>query len=260
MGASGYTRRRCTSGWRGWLCLLALWLACTAAWAQPRLVVRLGYADQPFVPYLLGSGSQPADPPGSLVRQIQDSAAAVGVEVQLVRAPIARLLLSLERGSLDGIFPFSYTPQRVRWGVYPLDSHGELRGDLRMLHLAYYLYGHHDLSLTPNPDPWAQLAGYRLGAVKDTAVGEMLSWRGLPVELTRTSEQSLEKLVRGRIDLFVGPRQSTELVLAGLDPHKQIRRFGEPLLARDYYLIFHPTFYRDHTDLCWRWWLLLSEP
>lgn len=255
MGARWYT-----NGWLSLLCLLALWLGSGEAWAQARPVVRLGYADHPFEPYLLGEGSLPGKPPGSMVSRIRRSAAELGVELQLVREPIPRLLVSLERGSLDGIFPFSYTPERIVIGAYPLDKQGELLSSQHLMRLGYYLYGAHDLSLPANADSWAQLAPFRLGAVKDTAVGELLAQRGLSVTLTRTPERSLEMLLRGRLDLFVGPRYSTELVLARLDPAKRIRRFGQPLLARDYYLVFRQDFYRQQPELCQLWWQLLATP
>ena len=35
---------------------------------------------------------------------------------------------------------------------------------------------------------------------------------------------------------------------------QQIRRFGEPLLAREYYLVFNKPFCRENGSLCERWW------
>ena len=237
---------------------LCLGLSCCLALTTAAEPVRLGYADRSFFPLQLGEGALPVEPPGRAVTSVLKSAASLELRTELQRLPIKRLLLMLERGELDGAFSFSYLPERVRSMVFPMTSSGpDSKRSLGVLE--YYLYTRSDFVPHGLDGSVSALAAYRIGVLKDTAIASLLKAQAVPYEATKTIEQNLQKLLLGRIDIFIGQKESTQQQLSKRTEFKTLRRSGEPLFSRHYYLVFSHPFYRQHRQWCEAWWRVLAQ-
>ncbi len=236
---------------RCWLCGLSLLLLGVSTDAAE---VTLAYGEYPFAPYQMGKGPQPANPPGLAIELVMQSAAALDIDVTLRRMPVKRILHLLENGLLDGAIGYSYTTDRADFLIYPRTTTGDVDESKQLYTLEYYLFSRPDFVPQGLGNGLAGLAQYRLGVASGTSLAQVLDSQGIRYEAARTQEQDLAKLLSGRLDLILGPDEPTSQLIKSLGWEKQIRRFGEPLLAREYYLVFNKPFCRDNGSLCERWW------
>ena len=234
-----------------WLCGVVLSLLGLTVGAAE---VTLAYGEYPFAPYQMGKGPRPANPPGLAVELVMQSAAQLGIDVKLRRMPVKRILHLLENGLLDGAIGYSYTPDRAEFLMYPRTITGVADESKQLYTLEYYLFSRPDFVPQGLGNGLAGLAQYRLGVAGGSSIAQVLDAQGIRYEAARTPEQDLAKLLSNRLDLVVGPDEPTSRLINSLGWKQQIRRFGEPLLAREYYLVFNKSFCREHGSLCERWW------
>ena len=234
-----------------WLCGVVLSLLGLTVGAAE---VTLAYGEYPFAPYQMGKGPRPADPPGLAVELVMQSAAQLGIDVKLRRMPVKRILHLLENGLLDGAIGYSYTPDRAEFLMYPRTITGVADESKQLYTLEYYLFSRPDFVPQGLGNGLAGLAQYRLGVAGGSSIAQVLDAQGIRYEAARTPEQDLAKLLSRRLDLVLGPNEPTSQLINSLGWKQQIRRFGEPLLAREYYLVFNKSFCREHGSLCERWW------
>lgn len=234
-----------------WLCGVVLSLLGLTVRAAE---VTLAYGEYPFAPYQMGKGPKPANPPGLAVELVVQSAAELGINVELRRMPVKRILRLLENGLLDGAIGYSYTAERADFLIYPRTEAGDLDASKRLYTLEYYLFSRPDFIPHGLGDGLSGLSQYRLGVAGGSSISQLLDSQGIRYEAARTPEQDLEKLLSNRLDLVLGPDEPTNRLINSLGWKQQIRRFGEPLLAREYYLVFNNSFCREHGSMCERWW------
>lgn len=234
-----------------WLCGVVLSLLGLTVGAAE---VTLAYGEYPFAPYQMGKGPRPANPPGLAVELVMQSAAQLGIDVKLRRMPVKRILHLLENGLLDGAIGYSYTPDRAEFLMYPRTITGVADESKQLYTLEYYLFSRPDFVPQGLGNGLAGLAQYRLGVAGGSSIAQVLDAQGIRYEAARTPEQDLAKLLSRRLDLVLGPNEPTSQLINSLGWKQQIRRFGEPLLAREYYLVFNKSFCREHGSLCERWW------
>lgn len=246
----------CMSLFRHWIYGFGMFLLSSGGEATD---VTLAYGDQPFAPYQMGQGISPADPPGLAVELILQTAAELDIQVQLRRMPVKRLLHLLEYNLLDGAIGYSYTPGRAAFLRYPKTAAGAPDRDKRLYSLNYYLFSRPDFVPDGLNGQLSTLNQYRVGVVTGSSVAQLLDEQGVRYDPGRTQEQNLGKLLSGRLDLILGPDEPTRQVIKRLGWEKQIRRFGEPMLARDYYLVFSKPFCRQNGTLCDLWWQTLQQ-
>ena len=239
------------SVFRRWLCGVGFLLLGPSVGA---VEVTLAYGEYPFAPYQMGEGLRPANPPGLAVELVMQSAAHLGIDVTLRRMPVKRILHLLENGLLDGAIGYSYTPDRAEFLMYPRTITGVADESKQLYTLEYYLFSRPDFVPQGLGNGLAGLAQYRLGVAGGSSIAQVLDAQGIRYEAARTPEQDLAKLLSRRLDLVLGPNEPTSQLINSLGWKQQIRRFGEPLLAREYYLVFNKSFCREHGSLCERWW------
>lgn len=228
---------------------LTLALLTLSLQASPKL--RLAYADIESFPYQTGQGSALAHPPGIAVELIQQAAANLQIEIELIRLPGSRILKELQAGTLDGGFMYSYQDSRALWAAYPM------RGDqpdphYRLATLDYVLFQRQDSKLrwdgqhfTPSQPVLGANSGYSI--VKD------LRDAGYLVEEARTTGQNIQKLRSGRIDGYIAQALVVDAYLAqqGItDIHKS----SPALRSKDYFLIFSQAFYQQSPQQVQAFW------
>ena len=246
----------CMAQIRHWIYGIGMFLLSSGVEATD---VTLAYGDQPFAPYQMGQGITPADPPGLAVALILQTAAELDILVQLRRMPVKRLLHLLEYNLLDGAIGYSYTPGRAAFLLYPKTAAGAPDRDKRLYSLNYYLFSRPDFVPHGLSGQLSALNQYRVGVVAGSSVAQLLDEQGIRYDPGRTQEQNLGKLLSGRLDLILGPDEPTRQAIKRLGWEKQIRRFGEPMLAPYYYLVFIKPFCRQNGSLCDLWWQTLQQ-
>lgn len=224
--------------------------------------VELAYGDQAFPPYQMGEGRLVNAEPGLAIDVVRQTAQLLGVQVKLVRMPVKRLLHKLALNQLDGAIGYSFTQDRAEYLAYPpilQDGHALPDPAFRLYRVSYYLFSRPDFIPQGLGHGLDGLTRYRIGVLKESATAGILFQHGTPYEATRTAEQSLEKLKMGRLDLVVGPGEPTGRLLRTLGWHNEIRRSGQSLLERDYFLVFSKAFCQNQVSLCEQWWALIRQ-
>lgn len=87
------------------------------------LSLLLATDDTPGNPWIMGGGLYfQKDLPGIEIELYRQIARQLGLELKMVRMPWKRCLFELKAGLLDGVFPASFNPERLKIGVFPFKN------------------------------------------------------------------------------------------------------------------------------------------
>lgn len=213
--------------------------------------LEFAYAHQVSSPYITEAG--PNEPlPGLAVEIIAHAAAAHGCTARFVRRPGKRVLAEVAASAHTGALMFSYSPERQKSAVFPLDAAGKVDSERRLARLNYHLYRLSDSKLEWDGKSLRNVQG-AVGVNLGYAVAADLQALGAKVEEVPTTAQNLEKLRLGRIAAYAMHDFGVEAALR--DPrYSKVERMPIALSVRDYYLTFSPRFYRDNRALAERIW------
>ncbi|WP_448188237.1 substrate-binding periplasmic protein [Azospirillum sp. sgz301742] len=216
--------------------------------------VRVVYEPKANPPRMLGEGTAiDWEKPGLTLELLRLVGARTGVQFAYERVPWKRGLFLIEANEADAIFHTSFVPERMDIMVYPMKG-GQPDAGRAVFVQNYMLY-----KRAGTPVVWdgAALAGadVPVGATSNYSVVGDLKRLGVPVEVANTSEQSLDKLLSGRIAAYAGLEAMTDAVLAG-NPAKygKLVKLTPPLVSKPYHLTFSRGFYTEHRDVAERIW------
>ena len=221
--------------------LLTAALLCGPAWAQK---LRVAFADVEVAPYQLGNGSEIPNPPGTMIELLNQAAKELGIEIVYERAPQLRSLKRLQLGELDGAFMYSYTPERLAYGRYPMKD-GKPDDTARLANQSYVFY-----RLKGSPFSWDghTVSGLGNGAVgfnSTFSVGAVLAKQNIKAQDAKTTEQNFSKLRLGRIAAFAMLEQAGDRYLAS-HPLPNVEKLSIPFETKAYYLMLsHQLLERD---------------
>lgn len=250
-----------------WLHALTFLLALGAAAGPPGVAaateikpqIRLVYEAEANPPHALGDGTAiDGERPGLTLELLNLVARRLGVEFRYERVPWRRGLFLVETNDADGLLHVSFTPDRQAIMVYPMRS-GRPDAGRALFSQNYAFY-----KRPSSPLAWdgTTLSGAEgpVGATSGYALAADLTRLGIPVDESKTLEQSLDKLVGGRVVAYAGPEGMTEAVIAA-HPMKYGRlvRLEPPLAAKPYHLAFSHGFYAANRDLAERIWDAIAE-
>ncbi len=183
-----------------WLCLsllLAVLVPMSVfAAEQGKKTVRVGWYESPFnITDSYGGRS------GYAYEYQQKIAAYTGWEYEYVKTSWPKLLEMLQQGEIDLLSDVSHTEERAKHMLYSALPMGEEE---------YYIFvSNHNKSISL--DNYASFNGKRVGVNKNSVQKDLyLAWAekyGIKtelVELTGGERDSLQKLSRGNIDLYIG--------------------------------------------------------
>ena len=253
----------CRSWWRISAFVLAIVAAASVADAAPatdaRPRIRLVYETEANPPHALGDGTAiDRERPGLTLELLGLVAKRAGVEFVYERVPWRRGLYLLETNEVDGLFHISFTPERQSIMAYPMKG-GRPDAERALFQQNYLFY-----KRPGSPLDWdgKALRGTEgpVGATSGYSVIGDLTRLGIVVEEAKTLEQSLDKLVGGRIIAYAGLEGMTEAVMAA-HPLKygKLVRLERPIIAKPYHLVFSRGFYAASRDLAERIWDAVAE-
>ena len=179
--------------------------------------------------------------------------ARAGVEFVFERVPWRRGLYLVETNEADGLFHVSFLPERMGTMAYPMRS-GQPDAARAIFVQSYVLY-----KRAGSPVVWdgTALTGAEapVGATSGYSVLSDLRRLGVPFEEAKTMEQSLDKLVGGRVSAYAGLEGMADAVLAA-NPAKygKLVKVTPPLVSKPYHLVFSRAFLTRNRDLAERIW------
>ncbi len=224
--------------------LVALVLCCLApglALAAPDDVLRICVVDVPLPPFFSGD----EDKPGLTERLLRDAARGASLQIEFERLPQARCRALLLKGKIDGMFaaPISVHTESF---AFPRLADRQIDRSRRVMTIEYVLvrragtnFEWDGREFSPEAQP---LIGMRRGV---SLLMERLTAVGAKVDDGASSyEQALNKLLAGRTNLAVVPRNSLQAYQANLKPTElQLRKLEAlrtSLLTQDFYIAIRP--------------------
>ena len=199
-------------------CLCAS-LACffrSPAYGDDLSPMTLAYVDFPPYEY-----EYKGEPRGILVEIVNTVFQRAGIQLELIHYPFQRAYEETRKGSIDGLFNFYKTPERLKDFDYsdpiidnPLvlfvhkDSEFEFSGNI------------HDL------------AGLRVGAIHGYTYGQEFDQSELfIIDYANSHEANFQKLILGRIDVYPCDKLVGKYILDKEDLHGQIKYLPHPLIT-----------------------------
>ena len=234
--------------------IAAMTVADGAARADTPVRVRVVYEPRANPPRMLGVGTAiDWEKPGLTLELLRLVGARTGVEFVYERMPWKRALFLIETNEADGVFHTSFVPERMNVMAYPMKA-GQPDVERAVFVQSNVLY-----KRAGTPVAWdgSVLTGadVPVGATSSYSVVSDLTRLGVPIEEANTLEQSLDKLLSGRIAAYAGLETMTDSVLAS-NPSKygKLVKIMPPLITKPYYLTFSRGFYTEHRDVVERIW------
>lgn len=233
--------------------LLCPLIPCTLA-----TTLRLATDDTPGNPWIIGGGAQfDKTLPGIEIELYRLMAARLGLKLNLFRLPWKRCLSELKQGRLDGIFPASFKPERLAFGVYPMKN-GRVDPLRKSRDSAYYLY-----TGKTAPLAWDGNRFVNLHLMRRKTIGVPLGWsivsdlRSMEIDLLEKPrpEDLLEILNRGGLAGIVCLDTVIDTYLVQR-PNQFIGiRKNQPAVAeKAYYLMLSHPFFSRHPVLSEKIW------
>ena len=234
--------------------LLTVALLCGSAWAQK---IRVAFADVEVAPYQLGNGPEMANPPGTMIELLNQAAKELGIEVEYERAPQLRSLKRLQLGELDGAFMYSYSPERLVYGRYPMKD-GKPDEAARIANQSYVFY-----RLKGAPFDWdghtvTGLGNGSVGFNSTFSVGAVLAKHGIKAQDAKTTAQNFKKLALGRIAAFAMLEHAGDSYLAS-HPMLNIEKLSIPFETKAYYMLLSQQLVERDPALAEKIWAKLAK-
>lgn len=231
----------------GGLCVALLGLLSLPAQAQPLVFC---YEDKESFPWVMAEGQ------GLNLTLLRGVGEALELDLRFVPVPWRRCLSGLGKGIYDGAFAASYLPERMAYGVFPLDADGRVDEDKRLHAQAYLLYSRKDDPVGWNGNQFRQLRGV-VGTLSGFSIVDFLKAHGAEVlESSRDPEALLYMLATRRIQAVAMQSQRAEHVLHRHPELAQvIRPASLPLETKAYYLMLSHQLLEARPELASRIWL-----
>lgn len=237
-----------------------LWMAAVLALAAGPVAaqkLRVAFSDIEVSPYQMGDGPRMASPPGAMVELVTLVAKEMGMEVVYERSPQIRSFKRLQAGDIDAAFSFSYAPDRLPYGRYPMRD-GKPDEGARLFSQSYVFY-----RLKGSPFSWdgrtvSGLAEGSIGFNSTFSIGAELARWGLKAEDAKTTEQNFQKLSMGRIMAYAMQEQAGDSYLAS-HPKHDVEKIAIPLETKAYYLMLSHQFVAEDPLRAERLWAKLAK-
>lgn len=235
---------------------ITLVLPSSACSAAAKLL--LATDDTPGNPWIMGGGSQ-FDPqsPGIEIDLYRLMAARLDLKLKMIRIPWKRCLSDLKQGRVDGIFPASYKPERMSFGVYPMRN-DQVDPFRKSRDSAYFLYTHKNAPLG-----WDGRGFVNLHLMDRQTVGAPLGWsivselRHMGIDLLEKPRPTdlLEILNRGGLAGIVCLDTVIDTYIAK-EPERfsKIQKCHPAVAEKAYYLLLSRPFVSQHPALAQKIW------
>lgn len=221
-----------------------------------KIKLRIGYNVNSSYPHFLGTGLEPASPPGVSLDILNQIASDLDFDIEYIRRPGRRILNELKEDHLDAAFIFSYKPEREEFGVFPMKDNRP-DGDKRLAVLSYYLYKMDGNAIGWDGKQFTNQEGV-VGANSGYSIVKDLKNRGIKVEEARSTKNNFTKLRSGRVD-GVADQGIVADAFIFKNNISGITKVSQPIATKDYFLIFGHKFSDKYPDLRDKIWDEIAE-
>ncbi len=239
--------------------LIVLSSVCFPLPPAAALELVLATDDTPGPPYIIGGGTSfNEQKPGIEIELYNLVARRLNLQITFKRLSWVRCLNLLESGHVDGIFPASFKPERMKLGGYPMKN-GMPDSSRKTRDNAYYLY-----KLKASPLSWD---GRRITHL-DGSIGVPVGWAiasdlkaiGVMVSDIRLPASSMRMLLHNR---FAGLALLGTVADAYLrekpEEYSTIVRLSPPLKSKAYYLMLSHQFIDRQPEMAEKIWNTIAE-
>ncbi len=219
--------------------------------------MKIGFSNQEVVPYYMGSGPEPATPPGASVELLGEIAASAGCSTTFSRLPPARIPASVDSGALSAA-PLGALTGEFPNIVYPRDKQGKPDPE-RAVQMHTVVYVRASDRLDRATDPIDYFKRHKLGTFHGASFAAILRTQGFEIDDgALDAHRNFEKLKLRRIDgvilslahpddmdSFVAERYGGDIV-----------RLDKPLRTAAVWLGVNRSYYeanRSQVEAMWRW-------
>lgn len=232
-----------------------LHLLAVGSLAAQTPVLHLACEDKLDFPHVLGDGQEiAATRPGVSIEFIQMLGEELGVRIVIKRLPWKRALeLELKDGTIDGLFPISYTKEREVFGVLPMKD-AKPDESRRMFESSYFFY-----KLKASPLAWdgkhlKNLNG-PIGAPRGYSIVGDLRQMGYEVQESDDVRKDMKRLSMGWLAVLAGLEPAQDYLL-NTNPElgKDIMKVHPALSTKHYYLMLSHSFVEKDPQLAQRIW------
>lgn len=214
--------------------------------------LKLCYPDNDAPPWQIGNGEYIFQPPGLSIDIISSAARKIKVNLEIIRVPTNRVFQILAKEEVDGVFIFSYLPERLEHGVFPTLKNGELNHKNRVATMNYHFYKNKNTKLNWDGKILSNLNS-EIGVNRGYAVIDILKKLSIPYEESKGSEILVKKVDTGRLEGLVAQSVTVDLFIKKLKA-KNLIKLSPPVISKDYYLVFGKKFYTKNKTICDKFW------
>jgi len=216
--------------------------------------IRIAFTDSSLPPYVIGTGTEFADPPGKFVTWARNALETLGCtsHAELRRLPYNRILSYMEAGDIDFRVSGGYKPELNEIMVFPLKN-GKDNRELAIAENRTALY-----ALRDNGDiSWngkTLLDGGNpglVGAVRGHFAERLTRTAGLNVETPPHWDANVEMLMKRRVTAIVGPTS----VIEAFAEADRMKALNPPLAVNTYYAPSSKIFEDKYPEFTRRFWL-----
>ncbi|WDP92499.1 MAG: transporter substrate-binding domain-containing protein [Desulfobacter sp.] len=236
-----------------WMAVLAAAIVC---WGQAVWAGALVWAtdDTPDGRYVVGGGGAfAADKPGIEIELYRMVAEKLNLDVRFIRMPWNHCLRRLENNTVDGVFPASFKPERLKYGVFPMTS-GRVDPSRRTRDNAYSLYKLKGNAIGWDGSELVNVTG-KVGVPTGWRIaGEMIPRYNFIVEDTINANVP-NLLVYGRLQGYICLETVFDVYLARRPAfYANIVKVRPPVSRNPYYLMLSNQFFSRHPGTAEKIW------
>jgi ABC-type amino acid transport substrate-binding protein len=215
-------------------CILFLVCTCNLLLSHLPKEIVVGYHED-FPPYQYEESGEVV---GIFPEMVKKAAQKIGIKVQFKKFPWKRMLYNAKVGKVDAIMPLIKTKERLEFLIYP--HNGIALAEV-------FSFTRRDFKINFTGD-LKDLKPYSIGVVKDYDYGEEFkNATYLQKDYSPSDEILVEKLIRGRIRVLLGPDRVIQHYAGKLGAANIIKQLPPVFVRKILYLAFSKV--KGHQEL-----------
>lgn len=224
------------------LCLFSLAISPAIA-AAPK--IKFCYEDAAVYPWITG------DEKGLIFTELKQVEKRLKIKFEYIRLPWKRCLFEAQSGNIDGVLAASFNKERAIWGIYPMDSDGNLDREARFHTDSFHVYVRKDSAIQFKDGKFENLGNNQIGVQLGYSVGNDLKDAGYAIHSSfATPLDLLKELDYSALQVAVLQNyEAARTIEENPKFKKKIIRLEPPFKIADQFLLFTKVFYQKNEEL-----------
>ncbi|WP_163833447.1 substrate-binding periplasmic protein [Spartinivicinus ruber] len=188
--------------------------------------------------------------PGYFIEFLQAIARDLNVNINIVRMPWKRCLISLQEGRINAVTTASYKPEREKSGRYPKKA-GQLDVSRRFNTSSYFLYAVKDLLVKWDGNILENKSNLSVGAQRGFSIVADLNNLGVKTTEVDNPESGFIMLLNNRLSALAVHENVGQVYVR---KYNNIKQLSPPLKTKPYFLIISHQFYSKYPEFSEEIW------